>query len=205
MRWTSGSSTQSGFIGAGNMASAIIGGLIANSTEAQSITAADPYPPQLEKLSKQLGINTTDDNNAPLTLLAHNGKRYDARILVFEHDRHGLGLPRNLYHADTIDVFKQIFPGRRSYKLGELHAWVLGRELENAHDAMADVDGMCALLSHVGRGAVGAAVEASSEALESIAQRCGVAVAQAEVVAQVERRQAELFMAAPAADPAEAA
>ena len=70
---------------------------------------------------------------------------------------------------------------------------------------MADVDGMCALLSHVGRGAVGAAVEASSEALESIAQRCGVAVAQAEVVAQVERRQAELFMAAPAADPAEAA
>lgn len=149
--------------------------------------------------------NTTDDNNAPLTLLAHNGKRYDARILVFEHDRHGLGLPPNLYHADTIDVFKQIFPGRRSYKLGELHAWVLGRELENAHDAMADVDGMCALLSHVGRGAVGAAVEASSEALESIAQRCGVAVAQAEVVAQVERRQAELFMAAPAADPAEAA
>ena len=46
-------------------------------------------------------------------------------------------------------------PGRDSYKLGEVHADLLGRELENAHDAMADVDGMCALLRHLGADAVG--------------------------------------------------
>ncbi len=50
------------FIGAGNMASAIIGGLIANKTDPKTIIAADPFPPQLEKLESTLGIQVTNDN-----------------------------------------------------------------------------------------------------------------------------------------------
>ena len=110
--------------------------------------------------------------DAPLTLLAHNGKRYDARIMCFEHFRHGLRLPSGARHADTIDVLKRVLPGRDNYKLGEVHGDLLGRELENAHDAMADVDGMCALLRHLGADTVGAAADKVGEPLDAIARRC---------------------------------
>ena len=50
------------FIGAGNMASAIIGGLIQNGQNAANITAADPYQPQLDKVSTEFGIQTNANN-----------------------------------------------------------------------------------------------------------------------------------------------
>lgn len=54
------------FIGGGNMASAIIGGLIKNGFNANRITVADPYPPSLERLQNDFAVNTTDDNNAAI-------------------------------------------------------------------------------------------------------------------------------------------
>jgi pyrroline-5-carboxylate reductase len=51
------------FIGAGNMASAIIGGLIDTGYPAQRILAADPYQPSLDSLEKKFAIVTSDDNN----------------------------------------------------------------------------------------------------------------------------------------------
>ena len=40
------------FIGAGNMASSIIGGLIKKGFNPDRITATDPYAPSLEKLAQ---------------------------------------------------------------------------------------------------------------------------------------------------------
>lgn len=51
------------FIGAGNMASSIIGGLIAKGSDPKSITASDPNEDNLKRLSAQYGINTQSDNN----------------------------------------------------------------------------------------------------------------------------------------------
>lgn len=52
-----------GFIGCGNMASAMIGGIIANKIcDAGDITASDAYPGALEKAGESLGINVTADN-----------------------------------------------------------------------------------------------------------------------------------------------
>lgn len=53
---------QIAFIGAGNMAGALISGLIADGVPARNITAADPSTERCEALSAQIGINTTQDN-----------------------------------------------------------------------------------------------------------------------------------------------
>eukprot|EP00639_Heterosigma_akashiwo_P008267 CAMPEP_0194595792 /NCGR_PEP_ID=MMETSP0292-20121207/25214_1 /TAXON_ID=39354 /ORGANISM="Heterosigma akashiwo, Strain CCMP2393" /LENGTH=256 /DNA_ID=CAMNT_0039455809 /DNA_START=233 /DNA_END=1002 /DNA_ORIENTATION=- len=52
-----------GFIGAGMMASAMIGGLVKKEVvPADAIIASDLYQPSLEKVSKETGIETTQDN-----------------------------------------------------------------------------------------------------------------------------------------------
>lgn len=50
------------FIGAGNMAASIIGGLIASGHPASAIRAADPHPPSLEKLAASAPVNLFDNN-----------------------------------------------------------------------------------------------------------------------------------------------
>lgn len=52
------------FIGGGNMATALLSGLIADNTPADKLTVADPNPERRHYLSEQLGVHTTDDNRA---------------------------------------------------------------------------------------------------------------------------------------------
>ncbi|MBR9904415.1 MAG: pyrroline-5-carboxylate reductase [Gammaproteobacteria bacterium] len=55
------------FIGAGNMASAIIGGLIDSGVEPSTITATAPNDCELAAIKQRLGINTDTDNNAAVS------------------------------------------------------------------------------------------------------------------------------------------
>ena len=50
------------FIGGGNMASSLIGGLLANQFPANQITVAEPDADKLEQLASQFAINTSTDN-----------------------------------------------------------------------------------------------------------------------------------------------
>lgn len=52
------------FIGAGNMASSLIGGLIANGWQPDSIFACDPNADALQHLRQQTGVRISDDNLA---------------------------------------------------------------------------------------------------------------------------------------------
>ena len=52
------------FIGAGNMASSIIGGLVKQGVSAEQITATDPYQPSLDKLHSEFGVKVSGDNAA---------------------------------------------------------------------------------------------------------------------------------------------
>ncbi len=54
------------FIGAGNMATAIIGGLIAKGYPAEQLAACAPVAKELQKLDLQFGIATYSDNNSPI-------------------------------------------------------------------------------------------------------------------------------------------
>ena len=52
-----------GFIGTGNMASAMMGGIIKNNiVSAQDIIGADVFAPSREKAKETLGINVTASN-----------------------------------------------------------------------------------------------------------------------------------------------
>jgi len=55
------------FIGGGNMASSLIGGLIADGWNPATIQVADRDQQQLERLAKRFGITTTTDNRAAAT------------------------------------------------------------------------------------------------------------------------------------------
>lgn len=68
-------SPQLAFIGAGNMASALIGGLVKQGFAADRIIASDPYPAMLDKLRSVAPVATTSDNiaavaNADVIVLA---------------------------------------------------------------------------------------------------------------------------------------
>jgi pyrroline-5-carboxylate reductase len=51
------------FIGGGNMASSLIGGLIADGCPAKNITVTEPDSDKLQQLHKSFGVHTTRDNN----------------------------------------------------------------------------------------------------------------------------------------------
>ncbi len=55
------------FIGAGNMASSIIGGLIAKGYEPRNITASDPFQETLNKLRNIAPVKVTTDNHQAVT------------------------------------------------------------------------------------------------------------------------------------------
>lgn len=52
------------FIGGGNMARSLVGGLVADGYPPACIRASDPTPEQRERLAQGLGIETTGDNEA---------------------------------------------------------------------------------------------------------------------------------------------
>lgn len=54
------------FIGGGNMASAIAGGLVAQGFDAGTITVSDPMPETLARLASVAAVNTTSDNIAAI-------------------------------------------------------------------------------------------------------------------------------------------
>ena len=55
---------KTGFIGGGNMARSLIGGLLASGYPANSITVSDRDPQQLTGIRQDLQVNTTDSNQA---------------------------------------------------------------------------------------------------------------------------------------------
>jgi len=86
-------------------------------------------------------------------LIAHNNKHFDWILLSVECKRHGISIPSWIIPLDTLPYFKRNYPERkrispqlRPFNLGNLHQALLGRPLVNAHDAVADVNGLCALI-----------------------------------------------------------
>lgn len=135
------------------------------------VTQFDSWKEVGENFMSWLDLVRNAQQDNPLTLIAHNGKRYDARILVSENVRHGISMPRNLYHCDSIDVMKTLFPGKNSYALGRIYEELLGEPLADAHDAMADVNGVIQILRRAHRGELTDAIATHQESFNHIIKR----------------------------------
>ena len=59
-----------GFIGGGNMAASLIGGLVANGTPPGTIRVSDPDTPKLDDLGERFGVNTESGNDAVVSSCA---------------------------------------------------------------------------------------------------------------------------------------
>lgn len=100
-----------GFIGCGNMAKAMIGGIISSKIfDAKEIIASDSYPKGLLKTEHDLGINVTTDNrevamNSGVVVLSVKPQYYDSVIKEIS----------NVIKDDTIIV--TIAPGQTLEKL----------------------------------------------------------------------------------------
>lgn len=83
--------------------------------------------------------------NEQTILIAHNAFGFDIPMLQKEAMRVGVSIPPEFYVYDTLRVYRREFPLKKSKKLGDLYKERFGKEMENAHDALADSIGLQAL------------------------------------------------------------
>ena len=101
-----------GFIGGGNMARSLIGGLLQRNATAENISVSDPIDAQLQSLESQFGIFVTHDNSEVL-------QRSDVLILAVKpQDLHPVA--RSLAKTITAQppVFISIAAGARASDIG---------------------------------------------------------------------------------------
>jgi len=78
-------------------------------------------------------------NDGMIILLAHNGNKFDHKILRHHLGEAGILIPPNWYFADTLPLIKTLLPGLRSYSLKNLAMGVLGKDPAGLHQASTDV------------------------------------------------------------------
>lgn len=87
-------------------------------------------------------IYTNTDATQQTILIAHNAFGFDVPMLQKETARVGVTIPPEFYVYDTLVVYRREYPLKNSKKLGDLYMERFGKEMENAHDALADSIGL---------------------------------------------------------------
>ena len=120
---------------------------------------------------------------APRVLAGFYSKRYDSRILMFEHRRHGLTWPPDTHFVDFYEVLPRLTTLDTPRRLGRYHAHVLGRPLTNAHTALGDAQGLRDIATHLGSDGDDPAlpilwplVVAHWESVDAVQRRCRLTV-----------------------------
>lgn len=88
--------------------------------------------------------STTDDGM--VIFMAHNGDKFDHKILRYHLQERGLTIPPNWYFADTLPLARSLLPGLRSYSIKNLALGLLGKEPVGLHQASEDVAVLWAIL-----------------------------------------------------------
>ena len=101
-------------------------------------------------------------------LCAHNGRSFDDKIVYGSLQRCGLAWPKGLRFLDSYhDVSKKVWPGRRSYKLQNLHkAFCPESSSLKWHTALEDSIGLANLIEAAARETVVKNVEIAAKYIE---------------------------------------
>jgi len=81
--------------------------------------------------------STADDGM--VILMAHNGNRFDHKILRHHLGEAGILIPPNWYFADSLPFLRKILPSLSSYSIKNLALGLLAKEPANLHQASTDV------------------------------------------------------------------
>jgi DNA polymerase III epsilon subunit-like protein len=105
-------------------------------------------------------------------LVAHNGSKFDFRMLVYECHRHGISLDtlraRHVHLCDSLLAARAVNGKSASNKLAALFQQVTGQEMAGAHDALADCEALYVVAQHAPFQAA-----AQVESLDAWLQRAG--------------------------------
>ena len=94
------------------------------------------YPPW-----RQIGREMNEfieETEHDIILAGFNSKRYDSRILFFEHHRHGLEFPPHVHFIDFREILPYFFKLSGKKTLNAYHEYVTGETISNAHTAIGD-------------------------------------------------------------------
>ncbi|WAR10616.1 hypothetical protein MAR_035692, partial [Mya arenaria] len=79
-----------------------------------------------------------------ILLVAHN-VMFDARLLVAKYQEEGITVPETIGFADSLRLFRTVYPGRQNYRLASLVHDIAGVDF-GAHDASEDVYALSSIL-----------------------------------------------------------
>lgn len=108
-----------------------------------------------------------------LFLIAHNGKRFDSRIFYFECARNKLIIPKRVMFTDSLDFYKELYPGLSNYKLGTIFATAFPREdFKDQHTALVDAAAMARVCREHNWKLVRDKIIKYAGSLDNLAKRC---------------------------------
>lgn len=151
------------------------------SRKAQVMTGITQTIVEKEPIWKRVGTQFNEwllklrghDNKKEIVLSAHNGKRFDSRLLFFENQRHQVPLLRDLYHVDTLELFKAEFPNLASYSMESVHTHVFGQPVPSAHNALDDCKGMANIIQKIqDKKKIEKWMREHRESFDSVRKRC---------------------------------
>ncbi|KAJ1340185.1 pyrroline-5-carboxylate reductase [Batrachochytrium salamandrivorans] len=113
-----------GFIGGGNMAGAIIGGLLQAGYHASNIVVSEPWEEARKRLTQQFKVHVTTDNTAAVSFPQGQGQPVDVLILavkpqVMKDVAEGIAQSVNTHHPLIISIAAGI-------TLPDLARWLQG-------------------------------------------------------------------------------
>lgn len=125
----------------------------------ETITNSNIHGIDEEKIKSNNGITQDElinkvlelfeNKNEKYLMIAHNNNGYDQLLLEYSFKRKNKKLSENVYFSDSVIVLRKMFPGARSYRLGEIYNTMFGENSVNFHSGIDDTKALVKIIKKV--------------------------------------------------------